>query len=383
MRSEIIESIDQITPNAWNRLNDGDNPFIQHAFLSALERHDCVGERYGWLPQHVAVYEGDALVGAMPMYIKDNSYGEFVFDWGWADAYHRSGLPYYPKLVTSVPYTPATGPRLLTDPQHARQPIAQMLIDAALEHAQRLGVSSMHWLFTEAADNEQLEAQQLPFRLGCQFHWTNRAYRDFKDYLEAFTASKRKKIKRERRRVREQGIELEIRHGDEMDERLWRIYHDFYCDTFERKSGIPTLSFDFFCDLGERMPRNVVLVFAKHQGRYVASAFNLRGRTTLYGRHWGCLADFHSLHFEACYYQGLDYSIEHGLARFEPGAQGEHKISRGFLPTPTWSAHWIAHPQMRAAIADFCAREQRAMNEYIDTLSEHSPFKATVDGTLE
>jgi predicted N-acyltransferase len=182
--------------------------------------------------------------------------------------------------------------------------------------------------------------------------------------------------------VQQQQIELEIRHGDEMDERLWQIYHDFYCSTFERKSGIPTLSYEFFCELGRTMPRNVVVVFAKYEGQYVASAFNVRGRTALYGRHWGCLADFHSLHFEACYYQGLDYCIREGLQRFEPGAQGEHKISRGFLPTPTWSAHWIAHPQMGQAIADFCQREQRAMHEYIETLNEHSPFKATEDGEV-
>ncbi|MEJ2361451.1 MAG: GNAT family N-acetyltransferase [Gammaproteobacteria bacterium] len=378
MQFEIVERLNTVDPDAWDRLGDGRNPFIRHAFLSALETNHCL-EEYGWYPQHILGYEDGTLVAAMPLYIKDNSYGELVFDWGWADAYHRAGLPYYPKLVCAIPYTPATGPRLLIAPDKAHTTYAKALLDHSLELAQHNNMSSLHWLFTNEEDTGLFRDEGYALRLGCQFQWQNDNYESFDHYLSFFTAQKRKQIKRERRRVQEQGIVLEIRHGDEMSEELWQIYHDFYCSTFDRKSGMATLSLDFFREIGRSMPRNVVVVFARDGNDYIATAFNMRGSDTLYGRHWGCRAEYHSLHFEACYYQGLDYCISQGLQSFEPGAQGEHKISRGFLPTPTWSAHWIAHPQFRDVITQYTQREQVSMQHYIDSLMEHSPFKATAE----
>jgi len=374
-RFEIVQRLQSIDSQSWDRLSDGRNPFVRHAFLSALENNHCL-EEYGWYPQHILAYERDELVAAMPLYIKDNSYGELVFDWGWADAYHRAGLSYYPKLVCAIPYTPASGPRLLVAADADYTHYAWALVEHSRELAEANDMSSLHWLFTDARDTRLFRDAGYALRLGCQFHWHNQGYESFEHYLENFTAQKRKQIKRERRRVRDQGIELEIRHGDEMSDALWQVYHDFYCSTFDRKSGMATLSLEFFQDIGRNMPRNVVVVFARRGEDYIASAFNLRGEDTLYGRHWGCRAEYHSLHFEACYYQGLDYCIEHGLQSFEPGAQGEHKISRGFLPAATWSAHWIAHPQFREVVAQYTQREQVSMQHYIDSLMDHSPFKA-------
>lgn len=376
MRFEIVERLNTIDPDNWDRLSDGRNPFLQHAFLAALENNQCL-EEYGWYPQHILLYEAQDLVAAMPLYIKDNSYGELVFDWAWADAYHRAGLRYYPKLVCAIPYTPATGPRLLVAAGKDHTHYATALINRSIEFAQNNQMSSLHWLFTDDRDTQLFRQAGYSLRLGCQFHWHNNGYQNFDDYLETFTAQKRKQIKRERRRVQEQGIQLEVRHGDEMTEELWQIYHDFYCSTFDRKSGMATLSLEFFMEIGRKMPRNVVVVFARHGQDYIASAFNFRGTDTLYGRHWGCRAEYHSLHFEACYYQGLDYCITHDLQSFEPGAQGEHKISRGFLPTATWSAHWVAHAQFREAIGQYTQREQGGMQHYIESLMAHSPFKQT------
>ena len=380
MRSEIIESLSTIDLPAWIRVAGKSNPFLQHPFLNALERNHCL-EEYGWYPQHICIFEHDKLIAAMPMYIKDNSYGELVFDWAWADAYHRHGLPYYPKLVTAIPYTPATGPRLLVDSEYDYATYADALIGFALEHARQLNMSSVHWLFTNQRDTALLREHGMAMRLGCQFHWTNHGYDSFDSYLQTFSSQKRKQIKRERKRVAEQGIEIEIRHGNEMNDELWAIYHQFYSSTYDRKSGMATLSLDFFQEIGETMPHNVVIVFAKHDGKYVASAFNVAGESTLYGRHWGCDGHYHSLHFEACYYQGLDYCIKHGLQYFEPGAQGEHKISRGFLPTETWSAHWIANDSFSDAIRRHTEQEQIGMQHYIKSLAAHSPFKQRADGS--
>ena len=376
MAVRILQSLAEVPAEQWNALTGDDNPFIQHEFLYALEQHQCVGETYGWIPQHIAVYnDQEQLIGAAPMYLKDNSYGELVFDWSWADAYHRSGLRYYPKLVTAIPYTPATGPRLLVAPQADQIAVRQTLIDAAISLAENEQLSTIHWLFTNEQDTSILKASNLAMRLGCQFHWHNQNYESFEAFLDALSSSKRKMIRRERRRVVEQEVKLEVLHGDEMSEEQWHIFHRFYVSTFERKSGMPTLSLPFFKALAETMPKNMVVVLASHHGRYVAGAFNMRSRDTLYGRHWGCSEQYHSLHFEACYYQGLDYCIQNRMKSFEPGAQGEHKISRGFLPTPTWSAHWVGHPQFSEIIHNYCRQEQQGMQHYIDELAEHSPYK--------
>jgi predicted N-acyltransferase len=260
-------------------------------------------------------------------------------------------------------------------PMQDRETIARALMDYAIEHARALKVSSLHWLFTDDSDSEYFRQHpDYMMRLGCQFHWHNHGYQSFDDYLQDFRADKRKKIRRERRFVEEQNLQLEVLSGSEISEQQWQTYHRFYASTFERKSGMPTFSRSFFQEIGQTMPENIVMVMASYNDEYVASAFNMRGEQSLYGRHWGCKQDFHSLHFETCYYQGLDYAIKHGLQRFEPGAQGEHKISRGFLPTATWSAHWIADPNFRHAIEQFLQHETDGMNHYIKELTAHSPF---------
>jgi len=370
------DAIDALPAAEWDRLAGLDAPFLRHAFLSALERQGCLGERYGWLPQHLALRdEGGTLVAAAPCYLKLNSYGEFVFDWSWADAYRRAGLAYYPKLVVASPYTPATGARILTGDSPKRAEHAAALIRGATQVAERLGVSSLHWLFTTSEETGWLEGAGLMRRMGCQFHWSNRGYGDFDDLLAAFSAEKRKKVRRERRRVAEAGVRFRLLRGGEVTEAEWALFHRLYRDTFDKRGGIPTLSLGFFREIGRTMGEHILLVLAYHRGEPVAAAFNLVGTHSLYGRHWGSIADFHSLHFEACYYQGLQFCIANGLARFEPGAQGEHKVSRGFLPTRTWSAHWIADPHWRGLIGRFLRDEREGMEEYLAEMAERSPYK--------
>jgi hypothetical protein len=284
-------------------------------------------------------------------------------------------MHYYPKLVVASPYTPATGARMLTGDSPRRAEYAAALAEGARQLAGQLGVSSLHWLFTTEEETGWLEDAGLMRRLGCQFHWENRDYESFEHMLESFSAAKRKKIKRERRRVQEAGIELRVLRGGEMSAEDWDGFHALYCGTFDKRGGIPTLSRGFFEEIGRTMGDSLLLVLAYHQGNLVAAAFNLLGTRSLYGRHWGCFEDFHSLHFEACYYQGLDFCIHNGLARFEPGAQGEHKISRGFLPTRTWSAHWISDPAFRRPIGRFLEHEIEAVEEYIAELGDRSPYR--------
>ena len=374
---KTIDSLHAIPAEEWNALAGPQFPFIQYEFLIALENNGAVGKEFGWITNFFLAYEDGKLVGALPVYIKFNSYGEFVFDWAWADAYQQNGLRYYPKLVTSIPYTPATGPRLLIKDIENFKEISDVLINAVLQFAQQSQVSSFHCLFTNDRDTQYFkENNNFMMRLGCQFHWSNNDYTSFSHYLEQLTSKKRKQIKRERRIVKEQDITFEILNGTTATDNHWDVYHRFYESTFERKSGMPTLSKDFFKEIARTMSENIVLVLAKHQDEYVASAFNLKGTDTLYGRHWGCFEEFDNLHFEACYYQGLEYCIENGLKYFEPGAQGEHKIARGFMPTKTWSAHWIAHPQFRESIKNFLNHETSGMIDYIEELNGHSPFKS-------
>ncbi len=376
MKLSILNGIDEVDAGAWNAVSGTGNPFLRHEFLAALERNDCLGETHGWLPRHLtAVDDAGTLVGVVPMYIKDNSYGEFVFDWSWAEAYQRAGLPYYPKSVVAIPYTPTPGPRILVHPRADRDTVAAQLIELARAWSQSEGLSSLHWLFTDEQDTRQLRDQGFLMRLGCQFHWENRGYRDFDDYLETFNARKRKKVRRERRYVAEQGIDIRVLHGHEASDAQLRSLHDFYRITFEKKWGHPTLSEAFFREVARTMGDQLVFFLAEKQGEAVAGAICFRGDDTLYGRHWGCYQDYHSLHFEACYYRGIEYCIAHGLKVFQPGAQGEHKISRGFLPTPTWSAHWIADDRFRELIARFLDHETVAMHDYIDELHAHSPFR--------
>jgi len=376
MQLKILTAIADVEAGQWNALPGTGNPFLRHEFLAALERNGCVGEQHGWIPRHlVAIGKRGQLLGAVPLYLKDNSYGEFVFDWAWADAYQRNGLRYYPKAVVAVPYTPATGPRLLIADGADRQLLATQLIQLAQEWSNSERLSSLHCLFTDPCDTQTLEQAGLMLRLGCQFHWRNQGYRDFDDYLDSFSSRKRKKVRRERRYVSEQDIELRVVHGHQASDEQLQVMSDFYRTTFEKKWGYPTLNLGFFRDLATNMGHQLVFFIAYKGQSIVAGAICLCSDDTLYGRHWGCYQDYHSLHFEACYYQGIDYCISHGLKTFEPGAQGEHKISRGFLPTATWSAHWIAHQGFREIIGRFLQQETGAMRDYMEELSEQSPFK--------
>jgi predicted N-acyltransferase len=376
--TRLADTLSGIPAEQWNALNPANNPFLRHEFLIALERNDAVGKTYGWFPQYLLAYnEDDTLIGATPMYAKDNSYGELVFDWAWADAYQRNGLAYYPKLVVAVPYTPITGDRLLTknnDPD-----IRRTMLDKALSHCHDGSFSSLHVLFPDETQVQELESHGMTRRMDVQYHWFNRNYRDFDDFLSMLTSSKRKKIRRERRLVEEAGIELNIRHGNELTEQEWQDVYRFYRSTFDRKYGYATLNLSFFTELGQTMGEQVVIVFARHQGRNIAAAINFRCDNALYGRHWGCDEYIDGLHFEACYYQGIEYAIENGLERFEPGAQGEHKIPRGFEPVLTHSAHWIQHPEFRRIIEKHLVHERQATKNYQDECKSHLPYKSAID----
>ncbi|HZP85707.1 MAG TPA: GNAT family N-acetyltransferase [Burkholderiales bacterium] len=369
-RIRILDSIAQAPAAQWNALA-GDNPFLQHAFLLALEETGCVSTHTGWTPCHVTYWERDALSGAMPLYLKTHSYGEYVFDWSWADAYERHGLRYYPKLLCAIPFTPATGPRLLG----ATSGIRRALLDGAFDLAGRRRVSSLHVLLPPAAQATELEARGMMIRSSVQFHWENPGLRDFDEFLARMNAEKRKKIKQERRRVHDAGITFERLSGREASEADWDFFTRCYNRTYRLHHSTPYLNRAFFGRLAEVMPDNLLLVIARRDGRRVASALNMMGGGVLYGRYWGA-TEFHSgLHFEACYYQGLEFCIEHALRAFEGGAQGEHKLARGLLPVRTLSAHWLAHPQFARAIEHYLERETQGIGEYLNELDEHSPFK--------
>lgn len=379
MHVSVVDNLEKISASDWNALFGDDNPFLRHEFLSALESTGCASAKTGWLPRHLLVhsdgpFEG-RLLGALPLYLKNHSYGEYVFDWAWANAYERAGLNYYPKLVVGVPFTPATGPRLLVPAGTDAGAIKKCLMGAAVAQMHECGASSLHWLFLTEEDARLLEADGYLLRTGFQFHWNNSGYRDFDDFLSTLAAQKRKKIKRERRYVREANIVMEVLTGSSITSAHWDVFYEFYYSTIQAHGAIPYLSREFFHKLGETMRDYIALVLARHGTGYVAGALNLRGTDTLYGRYWGCRGEFHSLHFETCYYTAIEYAIAQGLKSFEAGAQGGHKLARGFTPVITRSAHQLTHPQFSHAIADYLARERLDVAAYVDELNEHVPFK--------
>ncbi len=375
----FVSSLKEIKQNQWNALLDDDNPFLRYEFLSALEENNCLGEKFGWFPHHLVAYDNNGkLIAATPLYIKTNSYGEFVFDWSWASAYEQTGLNYYPKIISSIPYTPVTGKRLLIAPNLPtieKIKIADNMVNTCVQEAQNLHMSGIHWLFNQAEECDYFKNNNLMLRLGCQYHWHNQSYTSFENFLESFVSRKRKKVKQERRYISEQKIKIKRLHGHELNDGQWQQVHMFYASTFYKKSGFPTLSLEFFKQVGRTMGSQILIVFAYYDEKLVACAINFRSSTTLYGRFWGCLQNFNCLHFEACYYQGIEYAIENNLTSFEPGAQGEHKISRGFLPTKTWSAHWITDPKFEPAIRDFCQREKTFMLQECEELMSLSPYR--------
>jgi predicted N-acyltransferase len=374
LQLERVASLLHIGPAAWNVLAH-DSPFLRHEFLSALERSGCVGPGTAWEPCYLLAKDGGELLGALPLFLKYDSRGEFVFDWGWADAYERSGRSYYPKLVASIPFTPATGQRLLFRPGADAAAVSDVLIRGARAAAAELDASSLHFLFPTDTERELLDREGFLTRKSCQFHWHNDGYADFDDFLGRFSSMKRKKAKRERRRVAEAQIAFEHLRGDEPTRAEWDAIFQFYSHTFERRGRPPYLNREFFAQVATTMPENLVIVLARYRGAPIAAAICFRGGGTLYGRYWGSLADFHSLHFETCYYQGIEYCIRERLQKFEPGTQGEHKISRGFTPSATWSCHWLRDPDFHGAVADFLRRETRHVDAYMDELDEHVPYR--------
>ncbi|MGE5624375.1 MAG: GNAT family N-acetyltransferase [Bacillota bacterium] len=377
MKVQVHTSVDDLPAADWNRLT-GDNPFLRHEFLTALEHSGSADARSGWRPQHLSCRGGDgALLGALPLYLKSHSYGEFVFDWAWADAYQRHGHAYYPKLVSAVPFSPVPGPRLLTAPEADRKAVSHTLLEHALALAKEHRASSIHCLFPLEAELPLWRDKGFLARRDCQFHWHNRGYRDFEHFLEGFTAEKRKKVHRERRRIAEAGITMRILGGHEIEAPLMDALYGFYCSTYHKRGRAPYLKRAFFEELRETLPDSLLACFAFLKEEPVAAAICLRGGDTLYGRHWGSAQEYHSLHFETCYYQGIEYCIRHGLAHFNPGTQGEHKISRGFEPTYTWSEHWLARPEFQAAIDEYLKREQHLVTAYFRESGEHLPFHET------
>ena len=378
MQVKFFRSIDELPEQQWSLLDTGGMPFLDYKFLSYLEKFHCVGERLGWIPYHIAVYQGNTFCAFMPQYFKTNSYGELVFDWSWADAYERAGLEYYPKLVSAIPYTPVSGPRILFSKGVDHQKIQELICSAVVDQINERNLSSFHCLFPNEDEMTMWTEKGFLRRLGCQFHWRNREYETFDHYLDHFSSRKRKNIKRERKSVQQQGFHLQMLHGREIEPDLWPIIYELYQITFYKKSGIPTFTLAFFKSIAQALGDRFIVNLVSYKGKYVACAIFYRDEKGLYGRHWGCFEEFSNLHFEACYYQGLEYAIENKLELFEPGAQGEHKISRGFLPSKTWSVHWIRDPVFSGVIKDFVAKEEAYMNQYIDDMMQSSPFKSQI-----
>jgi hypothetical protein len=377
LRIETLPGIAAAKPEAWNALLGGPavNPFVSHEFLWALEASRSVGPETGWTPAHLLLVDGDVLVGAAPLYMKCHSYGEYVFDQHWADAFARSGKRYYPKLTCASPFSPVQGPRILATSDEARCALARALVKTAEANA----VSSINVNFTTDPDNEALEAAGFLFRLGIQYHWFNRGYRDYDDFLSTLASRKRKQMKRERREAAERGIEIRRLVGSEIEARHWRAFWDFYQDTGSRKWGQPYLTREFFDLIDGSLRDRILMVVAEHAGRPIAGALNFIGADALYGRYWGCTEQYPFLHFEVCYHQAIEFAIEHRLARVEAGAQGEHKVARGYEPVETRSWHWIAEPGFRRAIADYLVREREAIFNEIAVIRAETPFRKDMD----
>jgi len=382
-KARFLKSIAQIDAHSWNALAGSAQPFLRHEFLLAMEESGCAAPRAGWTPQHLIIDEGGRPAAAMPLYRKAHSRGEFVFDFSWAGAYAEHGLKYYPKLLSAVPFTPVCGPRLLVHPEADTAAMTMRLVGAALDYVRDEQLSSWHVLFPNDDVAARLEDAELILRRDCQFHWFNQGYETFEGFLATFTAEKRKKAKRERRRVAEAGITFDTRHGGDMDDPLWNTVYGFYADTFYRHGHEPYLNLDFFKRISAAMPNELMLKIARLGGEPIAVAIFFVGEEALFGRYWGAGGNYHSLHFEACYYQGIEYCIEKKLQRFEPGTQGEHKVPRGFVPTLTRSAHFIADPRFATAIRDFARREARGVDRYAAAVNEHVPYHRAPDEELQ
>ena len=367
---EVLEGLGAVEPAEWDALAQG-NPTLSHAFLDSLHRAGCASERSGWKPQYLVSRRGGVLAGAVPLYLKSHSYGEYVFDWAWADAYERHGLAYYPKLLAAVPFTPATGPRLLCRDAATRRSLAKALVAIARDSP----VSSLHVLFPTEEEAAELREAGMLERRGVQFHWRNPGYASFDAFLGALSHDKRKKIRQERRRVFEAGVTFRRATGREATGADWDFFTRCYRRTYALHRSTPYLNRAFFGMIAERMPDNVLLVVAERAGRPIAASLDLFSSSVLYGRYWGAMEYIPGLHFEACYYQAMEFCIERGIGLFEGGAQGEHKHARGFLPEATRSLHWLAHAAFARAVDEYLERERGGIGAYIDELAERTPFR--------
>ena len=374
MTVTINDAIDDIDASDWNALVGDDYPFLQHSFLRAAEQSGSASPETGWIPRHLTLKHDGELRAAMPLYEKSHSWGEFVFDWAWAQAYERAGLSYYPKLVSAVPFTPAQSSRLLLrDPDD--QESATALLQAAIDLATDTECSSLHFLFPTANDRRMLQDSNLKFRKDCQFHWHNQDYADFDEFLLTFSAPKRKKVRQDRRRVCDAGITFRRMHGRDLDEAAWRLVYRLISITFMRRGSMPYFDLGFFTSISASLPDNILVVFAEQNGTPIAAAVFYESPHVLYGRYWGSDGYYDALHFETCYYQGIEYCIDTGKRVFEPGTQGEHKIARGFTPVETFSAHWLRHPEFFAAIGDYVDEESRHIDRYMQSVDDHSPYR--------
>jgi uncharacterized protein len=367
---QIVSSLADIHAVAWNNLA-GDNPFVRHEFLYALEQTGCTTRESGWQPRHLALYENEILVGAMPLYLKFHSYGEYVFDWAWADAYERSGLKYYPKLLSAIPFTPVTGPRLLADTAEQRA----MLIQGALALAKEMQVSSLHCLLPSDEQAAEMAQEGMMRRDSVQFHWRNENYSDFEAFLAGMNHEKRKKIRQERKKIVAAGVTFRWLGGAEIQAADWDFFTRCYDHTYHTHRSTPYLNRAFFGRIGDTMPENVLLIVAERGGVPIACALNIHNAHHLYGRYWGALEYVPGLHFEACYYQAIAFCIEQKIQIFEGGAQGEHKLARGLLPVKTASVHWLAQGEFAKAVENYLRRESGGVEKYIDELGDSSPFK--------
>lgn len=378
---KVFGSIAEVAEAEWDACAGADNPFVSHAFLDVAERSGSAAPETGWLARHIGIEDGEGrLIGATPCYLKSHSYGEYVFDWGWAEAFERAGGRYYPKLQVSVPFTPVAGPRLLVRPGEDAAHMRSLLTAGLIELARQHGVSSLHVTFCEEDEWRALGAAGLLQRMGQQFHWLNRGYETFEDFLAALSSRKRKAIRKERREANDGRVVIETLTGDALEERHMDAFYRFYLDTVERKWAHAYLTAEFFQLLRERMADKVVLVMASDGGGFVGGALNLLGGDTLYGRNWGCAERYRMLYFEACFYRAIDFAIARGLARVEAGAQGPHKIQRGYLPSPTYSAHWVREPRFRDAVENFLGQERGMVRHEMDALTELGPYRKAGDG---